>query len=197
MPRLTPPVVPVGSLSRVGQPIVDVGLGIRLRPWSHADAPLLLKVYADADIQRWHCKSLTDLGEARAMVDRWRREWSAESGAHWAIVRAEDTVVGRVALRKIDVLDGAAELGYWAVPRWRGRGFVPLAVTGLTGWAFDRGFQRLSLEHSIANPGSCRVAQKAGFRFEGTLAAAARHLDGHHDMHLHAITAAAAVTARD
>ncbi len=197
MPRLTPPAIPAGSLSQIAQPIVDAGHGIRLRPWSHADGPLLLEVYADPVIQRWHCKSIDDIDEARAILDGWRHEWEVESGAHWAVVTGDDTLVGRVALRGVNFLDGVAEVAYWAVPGRRGHGFVPTAVSGLTRWAFDLGFQRLSLEHSIANPASCRVAEKAGYRYEGTLAAAARHLDGHHDMHLHAITAANAATARD
>ncbi|WP_156055814.1 hypothetical protein [Nocardia sp. NRRL WC-3656] len=59
----------------------------------------------------------------------------------------------------------------------------------MTQWAFERGFARLSLEHSTANPASFRVAQKGDYRYEGTLAAAAAvRLDGRHDMHLHALT---------
>ena len=190
LPRLVPPVLPKGVLSECVQPVVDAGFGVRLRPWSIADAALLVEVYADAGIQRWHCKALADIDEAATMVQGWHREWMMDSSAHWAIITGDDTVVGRVALRKIDLIDGAAELGYWAVPCWRGNGFVPIAVAGVTRWAFGRGFQRLSLEHSVANPASCRVAEKAGYRCEGTLAAAARHLDGQHDMHLHAMTAA-------
>ena len=38
-----------------------------------------------------------------------------------------------------------------------------------------------------ANPGSCRVAVKAGFALEGTLRSAMRHPDGWHDMHLHGL----------
>jgi len=51
--------------------------------------------------------------------------------------------------------------------------------------AFDRGLRRLELEHSTLNPASCRVAEKAGFTLEGTRHGAARHADGHHDMHVH------------
>jgi len=50
----------------------------------------------------------------------------------------------------------------------------------------DLGLHRLELRHSTANPASCRVAARAGFRLEGTLRSAMRHPDGWHDMHLHA-----------
>ncbi|MEW2435901.1 GNAT family protein [Streptomyces caniferus] len=38
----------------------------------------------------------------------------------------------------------------------------------------------------MANPASCRVATKAGFRLEGTMRSALLHADGWHDEHLHA-----------
>ena len=41
--------------------------------------------------------------------------------------------------------------------------------------------------HAVANPASCRVAEKAGFRLEGVLAQSHRYGDGvYHDEHLHA-----------
>ncbi|MEU6564862.1 GNAT family N-acetyltransferase [Nocardia nova] len=190
MPRLTPLVLPRGALSGIAQPTIRVGHGLGLRPWRNGDAWLLVEVYSDPTIQRWHCRTFADRAEAAAMIAGWQQEWILESGAHWAITNEDGAVVGRVALRGMDFGDGTAGVSYWVVPRWRGRGVVPAAVIALTGWAFDRGFRRLALEHSVANRASCRVAQKAGFRYEGTLAAAARHLDGHHDMHLHAITGA-------
>jgi len=61
------------------------------------------------------------------------------------------------------------------------------AVSGrATHWAFDIGFLRVFLRHSSANTASCRVAEKTGFRYEGTLVSAAPHPDGRHDMHVHA-----------
>ncbi|WP_297548795.1 GNAT family protein [Amycolatopsis sp.] len=48
------------------------------------------------------------------------------------------------------------------------------------------GLHRLDIQHSVANSASCRVAEKAGFTYEGTLRSSALHTDGWHDMHLHA-----------
>lgn len=45
---------------------------------------------------------------------------------------------------------------------------------------------RLELAHSVRNPASCRVADKAGYRLEGTKRQEGRHADGWHDMHPHA-----------
>jgi RimJ/RimL family protein N-acetyltransferase len=42
-------------------------------------------------------------------------------------------------------------------------------VDAVTRWAFEsRGLMRVQLEHSVNNAASCRVAQAAGFVYEGT-----------------------------
>jgi RimJ/RimL family protein N-acetyltransferase len=107
------------------------------------------------------------------------------SGAHWAITGPE--VLGRVALRSIDLDEGRAEIAYWVTAAARGRGAAARAAAALSAWALgDLGLHRLDLEHAVATTASCRVAQKAGFAYEGTRRSAALHGDGWHDMHLHA-----------
>jgi RimJ/RimL family protein N-acetyltransferase len=48
------------------------------------------------------------------------------------------------------------------------------------------GLNRIELNHSTLNTASCRIAHKAGFRYEGTKRRHLLHMDGWHDMHLHA-----------
>ncbi|MFC6149614.1 MULTISPECIES: GNAT family N-acetyltransferase [Mumia] len=73
----------------------------------------------------------------------------------------------------------------------RGRGVATRAVRAAASRLLhDVGFHRLEIEHSTANPASCRVATHAGFPLEGTRRSAALHADGGHDMHVHARLAA-------
>lgn len=61
------------------------------------------------------------------------------------------------------------------------------AAEAVSRWAFeDLGLHRLRITHSVANPASCAVAEKAGFRLDGTMRGALLHADGWHDEHLHA-----------
>lgn len=56
----------------------------------------------------------------------------------------------------------------------------------MSAWAFELlGFNRLNIQHSTANTLSCRVAERTGYRHEGTLRQAIKHADGWHDWHLH------------
>jgi RimJ/RimL family protein N-acetyltransferase len=184
MPPLTAPVVPSGALSQVAQPSLRAG-DLVLRPWAEGDAAALVAAFADPEIQRWHARTVESRAEAGELIARYQRAWRSETGAHWAITGPE--VIGRVALRTVDLEEGCAEIAYWVTPAARGRGAAPRSAIALSGWALgELGLHRLDLEHSVANAASCRVAQKAGFAYEGTRRSAVLHGDGWHDMHLHA-----------
>jgi RimJ/RimL family protein N-acetyltransferase len=62
-----------------------------------------------------------------------------------------------------------AEIGYWTAVAARGRGLAPAAVRAVTDWACDMfagtRLRQIMLVHSVDNPASCRVAEKAGYPF--------------------------------
>jgi RimJ/RimL family protein N-acetyltransferase len=142
--------------------------------------------------------------EAAAWIAGWLQRWQNETGAGWALVDLSGTprhpdndaapapsgagrVAGQISFRTVDLAGGVAELSYWVLPGFRGRGIAPRGLTALTTWAFTSlGLHRLELNHSTANPASCSVAVRAGYPAEGTKRAEARHADGWHDMHQHA-----------
>ncbi len=180
------PALPAGTLAALTQPSLDGDGGLRLRPWRAADAATVETAYADPDIQRWHCRSMT-AAEARAWVARWPARWRAETGAGWAVVDTGDDPAGQISLRRIDLAEGLAEVSYWVLPHARGRRVAGRALDALTRWSFGTlGLHRVEVCHSTANPASCRVAARAGYHLEGTKRGEARHTDGWHDMHLHA-----------
>ncbi len=178
------PVVPPGRLSSLAQPVLVID-ELVLRPWQPDDVRAVVAAYQDPEIQRWHVRFMTE-PEAEAWVLSWADKWRAETGAGWAVVD-EDTVVGRTGLRTIDLAAGHGEAAYWVTPSGRGRGIAARALNAVSEWMFVRvGLNRIELEHSAANPASCRVALTAGYAAEGTKRRAVRHADGWHDMHLHA-----------
>jgi RimJ/RimL family protein N-acetyltransferase len=187
MAELAPYTITPGTLARLAQPTLPLEDGGELlRPWSGTDALALQDAYADPDIQRWHVRRIDSPDEARGMIVNWQHAWAQERRLEWAVAAADGSLLGRLALKDLVLFDGVAEIAYWTVPAARGRGVAPRAVDAASRWAFGAGFRRLELEHSTLNPASCRVAQKAGFELEGTRRGAARHADGHHDMHVHA-----------
>jgi RimJ/RimL family protein N-acetyltransferase len=117
-------------------------------------------------------------------------DWSDGSHATFTVHDATTArLLGNVSLWRVDLADQrTAAIGYRTAPWARGRGVATIAVRAVSGWAFGAlGIERIELPHAVANPASCRVAEKAGFRLEGTMRAAFRAEDGtRHDEHLHA-----------
>lgn len=186
VPRTTTPVIAAGALAAEDQPDLIVDDELQLRPWAASDAARLRVIYADPFIARWHARTLESQAEATELAMGWRQGWATETEASWAVVSESDRIVGRVALKHLDLHEAVAELAYWIAPEARGAGIAARSVEVVTDWAFAAGFHRLQLEHSTANLASCRVAVKSGFVAEGTRRSAALHADGWHDMHLHA-----------
>ncbi|MEU2060455.1 GNAT family N-acetyltransferase [Streptomyces sp. NPDC013455] len=182
-----PHVVPAGRMADHAQPVLALPDGRELRPWRPGDADALVAAGQDPAIRRWNLFTVADRADARARIDRMHERWRAETGAVWAVARPDGPAVGLIGLNDVDLAGGGAEIVYWLLPAARGGGVAVAATRRLARWALaDLGLHRLRLCHSTANPASCRVAEKAGFAFEGTQRSALLHADGWHDQHLHA-----------
>ncbi|WP_342024931.1 GNAT family N-acetyltransferase [Arthrobacter citreus] len=183
---LIAPFLPPGTINGVPQPVLTAGI-FTLRPWSVADAPVVLAAYQDPAITLWHRRRIDGLDDAQVLVDRWLAKWEKESGASWAVCDDKGLIIGRAALSRINLFEGDGEISYWILPTARGQGVAPEAAAAVRQWAFTgAGLKRLQLTHSTLNEVSCRIAEKTGFALEGVKRSALRHEDGWHDMHLHA-----------
>ena len=84
-----------------------------------------------------------------------------------------------MSVHSIDLEQSDAEIGYWTAPAARGRGVAPLAVDAACRWAFGAlPVDRIELCHAVENAASGRVAEKAGFTYEGHLRRSFRYGDG-------------------
>lgn len=188
MSRLVPPVIAPAHWQDV-QPVLTTGTGLLLRPWRLHDAgdvAAVLAAYADPEIQRWGVRDVPDAHEARTWMAGWAAAWRERTDACWAVER-DGATIGRIALRRLDLAGGVSEVAYWVLPAARGCGVASAAAAEVSRWAFEElGLHRLELCHSVQNEGSCAVARRIRFAWEGTLRDGMLHVDGWHDMHLHA-----------
>ena len=118
MPLLVEPHLPAGSINRRPQPTLNFG-DLVVRPWSGRDVDAVFEAYEDTTIQQWHARTMTP-AEAVGWIARWTSDWSAETGASWAI-EASHVVVGQVGLRLIELAGGTAHISYWVRPEARPR----------------------------------------------------------------------------
>ncbi|MGJ6980218.1 GNAT family N-acetyltransferase [Aestuariimicrobium soli] len=140
-----------------------------LRPWTHADAPALLRLYRSTpDLDR-QLPDLVDLAAARSWID-----WTTlDSNALFALTE-RGVALGSVGLSGIDRHHGTGWFHYWVGQPGRGRGLMSRAAATVADWALapanpgpGLGLHRLELGHRVNNPASGRVALAAGFVQEG------------------------------
>ena len=169
-----------------------------LRPLQASDEPAVAIALRDPEIMSWNTGvSILQAPEvARAAIWlRIRHEgWVSGLAAHFAVLDATTgALLGTVGIRDINQLPQQAIASYWTMPDARGQGVAPQSLDVVCRWAFGSadagglGLHRIWLDHALVNPGSCRVAEKAGFRLEGTMRESFLLYTGKRlDSHLHA-----------
>lgn len=93
--------------------------------------------------------------------------------------KASGDLVGASGFVRPDWHVPKVEIGYWCRTPFAGRGYITEAVAALTRFAFDElAMARVEIRMDDLNVRSWRVAERLGFRREGTLMADARNNDG-------------------
>jgi ribosomal-protein-serine acetyltransferase len=101
----------------------------------------------------------------RASLERFSRGGGFDGG-----LRLAGALVGALGVFNVRPDVRRAELGYWLAEQVQGRGVMTRAVAGLAGELFEvQGYNRLEIRCQAENLRSRRVAERLGFKHEGTL----------------------------
>jgi RimJ/RimL family protein N-acetyltransferase len=108
------------------------------------------------------------------------------TGLHLMMLdRTAGKIVGSIGLFHADWEVRSVEIGYGVDAGERGKGYATEALGAVARWVLtEGGLQRAWLTANTDNVASVRVAEKAGFRREGTLRRAGLEDDGLHDQAL-------------
>jgi ribosomal-protein-serine acetyltransferase len=146
--------------------------GCELRPLEESDAAELHAAIERnrAQLARWMRWAREQTPEQTLdFIRRARADAQDGRGFEGAIV-AEAGVVGMAGFPAIDWCNRSAQIGYWLDESHRGRGVMTSAVAALVGHAFDSlRLNRLEIRADVENAASRAVAERLGFRYEGTL----------------------------
>lgn len=86
---------------------------------------------------------------------------------HWGIELA-GSLIGSVSVVGINDFDQKATLGYCLARRYWSKGYATEAVRAVLEYIFTQtSINRLEASHSVNNPASGKVLEKAGFLYEG------------------------------
>ncbi|MBO4256897.1 GNAT family N-acetyltransferase [Streptomyces griseorubiginosus] len=173
-----------------------LGHGLRLRPWdadSDADVETFFRGCADPEFLRWNTPltPVADLAVARASIAAKTEAARTGTGVAFCVEDADDGArLGHISVNDIHTLLSHARIGYWVLPEARGRGVATRALALVAHWAHtDLRLHRLELGHAVGHEISCKVAERCGFRYEGTMRGQmfeADRQDAFRDAHLHA-----------
>jgi RimJ/RimL family protein N-acetyltransferase len=146
---------------------------IALREFAQDDAVAVAAACVDTEIVRW-TRSPTDYTLQNAV------DWIASTLAGWDHGRADFAITERSssalvgAIGLVVITPWIGEIGFWAAPPFRGRGYMTRALGLVSSWGHGLGLTRLQLEVFVGNRASERVAAKVGYRCEGELRAYAQ-----------------------
>lgn len=151
-------------------PVISCGTGLLLRRHLERDLPSIVEMCQDTEMQRWTTIPVPyGYQDAEGYLGHVRESWEEGTVAAFAL-ELDGRFAGNIDLR---LEEGSwAEVGYAAAPWARGQGVMTRALRAVVAW----GFTALSLEGvhwraHVGNDASRRVAEKCGFRLEGTVRA--------------------------
>lgn len=143
-----------------------------IRPWKLEDAPYLAEALCNIKIHN----NLRDglpfpytIDDAKEFI---RAMLNADKGKIYAFaITIDDRVIGSIGVfRKDNIHFRTAEMGYYIAEPYWGQGFGTSAVKQVCRLIFKTtDIIRIFAEPFSHNTASCRILEKAGFAFEGTL----------------------------
>ncbi|WP_179816076.1 GNAT family N-acetyltransferase [Allostreptomyces psammosilenae] len=132
---------------------------------------------------------VTDLESSRSYLRSYADKAAADTGGIYGIW-AEDTLVGGVLFRTMDVAQGTAEVGCWLEPSAVGRGLVTRAARAIVDWAVEeRHIHRVEWQVAAANEASIAVARRLGMTKEGVLRQSYLYRGERHDIEVWSVLA--------
>lgn len=160
-----------------------------LRPWRAEDAAAVYAACQDPELQRWTTVPSPYLEQdARFFVGQLSAQaWASGTDAYFGVFDRAGGLVGASGLHHLTDVGsrwgGRAELGYWTAAPARRQGLTVASSRLVCRWGLEvLGLGRIDWWANVGNVGSKLVAERVGFRLEGTARAALVHrgvrLDG-------------------
>ncbi|MEV6931178.1 GNAT family protein [Dactylosporangium sp. NPDC051485] len=157
-------------------PVVLTTARLVLRPFTAADAPDVHEAWQDEAYVRSAPVGYALAGADLPTAVNWCATGMEQrrvdgAGIGFALQPSDGgRLAGHVQLFGVDWTTRTAEMHYWTSPWARGHGFAAEAASAVARWALaEVRLERVFLQVDTANEASLRVAEAAGFRFEGVL----------------------------
>jgi len=161
-----------------------------LRKLTRADAEEYHIVASDPEVaaQTTWTRHAT-IEETEAFLERVEERRALRQAYHWGIIlKSNGALIGRSGIIHIDEVHEKAEIGYALSSRYWNEGIVTEATRPIISYLLQTiEMNRLEARCNDSNPGSYRVMEKVGMRFEGLMRKQLKIKDAFLDQRLYAI----------
>lgn len=147
-------------------------MNCKIRKWQMSDAKDLAAALSNKKVQNNLRDGLPYPYTEQDGIDFISAMLSANENDTFSFaVTADDKVIGSIGVfRQGNIHRKTAELGYYIAEEYWGKGIMTEAVNQICEYVFGNSdILRIYAEPFAYNAASCRVLEKAGFHYEGTL----------------------------
>lgn len=142
-----------------------------LRPINAADIYPVWKGLSHPEVTRYYAVSFATLEETKVQMEWYATIEKNRTGQWWAICDPGDQhLYGAIGFNDIHPVHHRAEIGFWLLPEYWGKGYIPEAASRIIKYAFEElELHRIYAYVETKNDNSKKVLQKLGFELEGTM----------------------------
>lgn len=142
-----------------------------LRRFEESDLANIFKGLSHPDVIRHYGVSYITLEETKKQLDFFNELEINNTGRWWAVCSADNTIFyGGCGLNNMSAQHRKAEIGYWLLPEFWGKGIITEAVPLIIQYGFDKFLlHRIEAIVETENSNSKRIMEKLGFEHEGTM----------------------------
>lgn len=145
---------------------------LQLKLLSYEDAPAVFAMTEESRLylREWlpWLDAITKEEDTKAYI-RSSLHGYAEGTQMNTLILYQGRPAGIAGFNQIDARNRTAYIGYWLHQPFQGLGIMTKAARGLTDYAISElGMNRVEISAAVENQKSRTVAEKAGYRYEGT-----------------------------
>ena len=149
-----------------------IGERVILRRHNESLAQVMFE-YVDSDRERlgrflpW-VDHITKVEDESKYIRTINKLWDESTHFDYGIFLNDGTYIGNIGVHNIRWAYNGAELGFWILGKFEGKGYMSEAVSILENHLFDIGFHRVQIRCSDLNSRSEGVPVRCGYTYEGT-----------------------------
>lgn len=142
-----------------------------LRQFQNTDLENVFHGLSDPVVNKYYGVSFENLEDAREQLKFFKELETNGTGIWWAVCSpGNETFYGAIGLNNLIPSHKKAEIGFWLLKDFWGKGFVMESIPLVCSYAFDTlKLHRIEALVESENSNSKRVLSKMNFRYEGTM----------------------------